>query len=137
MSPSGNWRRARELAERTPARRNRSVDFLRAASITVVVVGHWLMAAAFVSGGRLQLADMLHLAPWTQWLTWAFQVMPLFFIVGGYSNGISWEAARRDGRGYGLWIATRLRRLVGPIVPLLVLWSVMAMIAHRLGTPSR
>jgi hypothetical protein len=110
------------------------VDFLRAASITVVVIGHWLMAAAFVSSGQLQLGDMLHLAPWTQWLTWAFQVMPLFFVVGGYSNGISWEAARRDGRGYGIWIATRLKRLVGPMVPLLVVWSVMAMIAHRLGT---
>jgi hypothetical protein len=113
------------------------VDFLRAGSITVVVVGHWLMAAVFVSGGQLQLADMLHLAPWTQWLTWSFQVMPLFFIVGGYSNGISWEAAHRDGRGYGLWIATRLKRLVGPIVPLLLAWSVMAMIAHRLGTPQQ
>jgi hypothetical protein len=113
------------------------VDFLRAASITVVVFGHWLMAAVFVSDGRLQLADTLHLAPWTQWLTWVFQVMPLFFIVGGYSNGISWEAALRDGRGYGLWIATRLRRLVGPIVPLLVVWSVMAMVAHRLGTPAQ
>jgi hypothetical protein len=109
------------------------VDFLRATSITVVVIGHWLIAAAFVEGGELKLDDMLHLAPWTQWLTWAFQVMPLFFIVGGYSNGASWEAARRAGHGYGLWTATRLKRLVGPVVPLLIVWSLMAMIAHRLG----
>jgi hypothetical protein len=109
------------------------VDFLRAASITVVVIGHWLMSAPFVNGGELKLGGMLHLTPWTQWLTWIFQVMPLFFIVGGYSNGASWEAARRAGQSYGLWTATRLKRLVGPIVPVLIVWSLMGIIAHRLG----
>jgi hypothetical protein len=39
---------------------------------------------------------MLEYQPWTQWLTWLFQVTPVFFIVGGYSNGISWNAAIRD-----------------------------------------
>jgi hypothetical protein len=29
------------------------------------------------------MGDMLEFAPWTQWLTWSFQVMPLFLIVGG------------------------------------------------------
>jgi hypothetical protein len=127
------WSRAKALAERTPETRNRYVDFLRAASITVVVLGHWWVAAAYVSDEGLQLADMLSLAPWTQWLTWALQVMPIFFIVGGYSNGISWEAARRDGKGYADWIGARLRRLVGPLVPLLITWSAIAVIAHRLG----
>jgi hypothetical protein len=127
------WSQARELAERTPETRNRYVDFLRAASISVVVIGHWLMASPFLEGGKLQLGDMLHMAPWTQWLTWAFQVMPLFFIVGGYSNGISWEAARRAGLGYGRWTANRLKRLVGPVVPLLIVWSAIGMIAHRSG----
>ncbi|MFQ5747751.1 MAG: acyltransferase family protein [Gemmatimonadota bacterium] len=109
------------------------MDFLRAASITVVVLGHWLMAAAYLQGSRLRLESLLELAPWTQWLTWAFQVMPLFFLVGGYANAASWEAARRAGQGYGLWTATRLKRLVSPVVPLLIVWSAMAMIAHRLG----
>ncbi len=89
MSLAGNWRRAQALAERTPVRRNRSVDFLRAASITVVVTGHWLMAAAWLDDGQLRMGDMLEFAPWTQWLTWTFQVMPLFFMVGGYANGVS------------------------------------------------
>ena len=89
------WSRARDLAARTPETRNRYVDFLRAASITVVVFGHWLMAAVFVSNGRLQLADTLHLVPWTQWLTWAFQVMPLFFIVGGVVAPVAEEIVFR------------------------------------------
>ena len=99
MSKPTVWSRARALAERTPETRNRYVDFLRAASITIVVLGHWSVAAAYVSDdGQLQLGDMLSLAPWTQWLTWVLQVMPIFFIVGGYSNGISWEAARREAK---------------------------------------
>jgi hypothetical protein len=127
------WGRARALAARTPPGRNRYVDFLRAASIVVVVIGHWLMAAPSLEGGRFSLGDMLRLAPWSQWLTWAFQVMPLFFIVGGYANAASWEAACRSGGSYGAWINGRLRRLVVPVVPLLVAWSLLALIGRLLG----
>jgi peptidoglycan/LPS O-acetylase OafA/YrhL len=127
------WARARELAERTPGARNRYVDFLRAASILVVVIGHWLMAAPAMGAGAFSLGDMLHVAPWTQWLTWAFQVMPLFFVVGGYANAASWDATRRSGTGYASWIASRLQRLVLPVVPLLLLWAALAALAHRLG----
>lgn len=129
------WSQARELARRTPETRHRYVDFLRAVSIMVVMIGHWLMAAPYIDNGDLKLGDMLHLAPWTQWFTWAFQVMPLFFIVGGYSNAVSWEAARRAGQSYGLWTATRLKRLVGPVVPLLIVWSAIAVAARQLGVP--
>ena len=133
MSFTGNWRRAQALAERTPARRNRSVDFLRAASITVVVIGHWLMAAAWLDDGHLSMGDMLHFAPWTQWLTWTFQVMPLFFMVGGYANGVSWQSARRKGLGYRLWLSTRLQRLLGPVLPLLLVWTLLALAASQAG----
>jgi peptidoglycan/LPS O-acetylase OafA/YrhL len=131
------WSRAREFAERTPPARNRFVDLLRAASIGVVVVGHWLMAAPSLEGGRFSLGDMLRLAPWSQWLTWIFQVMPLFFIVGGYANAASWEAARRAGRRYDAWIEDRLRRLVVPVVPLLVVWSILALVARPIGVPAQ
>ena len=127
------WARARELADLTPETRNRYVDFLRAASIAVVVIGHWLAAAPVVDGGELTLSDMLHTAPWTQWLTWIFQVMPVFFIVGGYSNAASWEAARGSGQSYAAWADTRLRRLIGPVVPLLIVWTLLALGARWLG----
>jgi fucose 4-O-acetylase-like acetyltransferase len=128
---AGAWTRARELAETTPAARNRYVDFLRAASIAVVVLGHWLMAAPVLDRDELTLSDMLHIAPWTQWLTWLFQVMPLFFIVGGFANGVSWDRARERGLSVGTWLAARLRRLVGPIIPLLVFWAALAIAARQ------
>ena len=116
------WSRAAELADRTPASRNRYVDFLRAVSMLVVTVGHWLAAAPYIDAtGTLIAAHILTVAPWTAWLTWIVQVMPIFFMVGGYANGISWRAARRNGKSYAAWLEGRLRRLVWPTLPLLCL----------------
>jgi len=129
------WARARELAERTPPERNRYVDLLRAVSIGFVVLGHWLIAAPNVVEGRLRLDHMLAVAPWTHWLTWLFQVMPVFFVVGGYANAASWEAALRTRQPYGTWVAGRLRRLVGPVLPLLAVWALTAAIARACGVP--
>ena len=84
------WSRARAMAEMAPPERNRYVDFLRGLSILAVVVGHWLVAAPYVDGaGDVVGGNLLGIIPWTQWLTWVFQVMPLFFLVGGFSNGVS------------------------------------------------
>jgi len=55
----GAWARARALADHTPGARNRYVDFLRAASIAVVVIGHWLMAAPSVERGEFTLSDKI------------------------------------------------------------------------------
>lgn len=127
------WSKAAEAAARTPASRNRYVDFLRALSILAVIAGHWLVAAPSVHGGEPSLGSLLRYEPWTRWLTWIFQVMPVFFFVGGYANGVSWEAARRDRRSYADWLGVRLQRLIGPVVPLLLVWATLAFGARRLG----
>lgn len=128
------WSRAAELAASTPESRNRYVDFLRAAAILCVVAGHWLAAAPYVDGsGMLQATHVLAVADWTHWLTWAIQVMPVFFMVGGFSNGITWRAARRDGTPYRAWLDARLRRLVWPLAPLLVVWVALGIAAHLGG----
>ncbi|SDP48828.1 Acyltransferase family protein [Pedococcus dokdonensis] len=125
----------RALAAATPADRNRVVDFLRAAAILTVVLGHWLMAAVMVQDGRLVPNAVLNIAPWSHPLTWVFQVMPLFFIVGGYANGLSWRSARRRGDGYAGWLRSRLQRLAAPVLPLLVVWLAIASIAYAAGVP--
>lgn len=134
IAPRRNlWSQAAEVAAHTPASRNRYVDFLRALSILAVISGHWLVAAPYVDSGVLNLRNMLEHQPWTQWLTWGFQVMPVFFLVGGYSNGVSWQAAMRDGRSYAEWLNGRLQRLIGPVLPLIALWAVMGAVAHQMG----
>jgi fucose 4-O-acetylase-like acetyltransferase len=127
------WTQARSLAAQTPETRNRYVDFLRALSIFAVVFGHWLMAAPFIENGSIAISSMLEHREWTRWLTWAFQVMPVFFLVGGYSNSISWQSAQRKGQSYAQWLQLRLQRLAGPVLPLIVMWMILAAGAQWLG----
>ncbi len=133
---SGMWARARRMAEQTPESRNRYVDFLRGVSICSVVFGHWLMAAPHYERGKPHMWHLLAVVPWSQWLTWLFQVMPIFFFVGGYSNMTSWEAALRRGEDYNLWLAARLQRLLGPVLPLLAAWVALAVVAKIIGIPA-
>ena len=120
------WSEASKLAAQTPPERNRYVDFLRSASILVVIVGHWLIATAHFVDGNFTIGHLLEIQPQTQWLTWIFQVMPIFFIVGGYSNAVSLESARRKNIAYGGWLAARLNRLVAPLLVLLIAWAAIA-----------
>ncbi|MFW2404518.1 MAG: acyltransferase family protein [Gammaproteobacteria bacterium] len=129
----GIWSTAANLAAKTPPERNRYVDFLRAVSILLVISGHWLIATAWYRGGELLIGDMLNIQPWTQWLSWLFQVMPVFFIVGGYSNAVSLESARRRSLSYAGWLTGRLFRLVSPLILLLVVWAVLTVTLNVVG----
>lgn len=127
--------RAEKVDAATPESRNRVVDFLRAAAITVVVLGHWTIIAVDADGGILP-HGVLDGAAWTHPLTWVFQVMPIFFLVGGYSNALSWRSARRKDVGYAEWLRTRLRRLGIPLIPLLLAWLVISVVAVAAGAPN-
>ncbi|WP_394727504.1 acyltransferase [Altererythrobacter sp. GH1-8] len=126
------WSQARELSQLAPPERNRWVDFLRALSILAVVFGHWLVAAPYIDeAGAVQGGHLLGILPWSQWLTWGFQVMPIFFLVGGYSNGVSWSARLRKAEPgqkgvYRDWFASRVQRLITPVFPVLLLWAALA-----------
>lgn len=127
------WSRARAMAEQAPPTRNRYVDFLRAFSILAVVVGHWLVAAPYMKDGAVEGGHLLGILPWTQWLTWGFQVMPLFFLVGGFSNGLSWAATQREGGRFTTWFAARVRRLINPVLPLLLIWALVTLFGTQAG----
>ena len=129
----GVWSQVKEMAANTPEERNRYVDFLRAVSILMVVTGHWLIVALYYQDGTLTPGDLLELKPNTQWMTWLFQVMPIFFIVGGYANAVSLESARRREVGYAGWLAARLHRLVTPLLALLIGWALLALAFYFIG----
>ena len=126
----GMWERAGEIAKSTPAERNRYVDLLRALSISAVVLGHWIMAAPYLQAGSPQMEHLLDIQPWSRWLTWIFQVMPVFFFVGGFSNGVSWDGAQKRQQSYSTWLESRMRRLLGPVIPLVCLWAVLGAIGY-------
>jgi peptidoglycan/LPS O-acetylase OafA/YrhL len=131
------WSQALEMAAATPPERNRYVDCLRAVSILFVVIGHWLVATLYYADGELTPGHLLETNPQMHWLTWLFQVMPIFFIVGGYSNGVSLESARTRGVGYAGWLAARLNRLVAPLLVVLVAWAGISLVLGIAGVDAR
>jgi hypothetical protein len=113
----------RSLAAATPADRNRIVDFWRAAAILVVIFGHWLAASIWLApDGDIKLMNSLEWVPGAGWVTWLVQVMPIFFLAGGYANARALQRVTRGEEKRHVWITTRMRRLFTPVIPLLVVW---------------
>lgn len=108
-----------KIEARTPKDRDRVADFLRVVAIGFVVIGHWLATVVFVRDGELIANRILAIVPWTQWWTWVFQVMPVFFMLGGFANARSWNHALERDEGWAAWIQRRASRLLAPLLPLL------------------
>ena len=125
--------RIAELVAATPDSRDRYVDFLRAASIVVVMLGHWMMAVVALRDGTWTMDNLLTYFSGAWLLTWAFQVMPVFFVVGGFSNKVTLDALERRGAGYAEYISTRTWRLVKPVLVLLGIWLPLVTIAQYAG----
>jgi Acyltransferase family len=121
-------RAARALAARidaaTPASRDRTADALRALAIGGVILGHWLVTAVVLdgSGASRQLHDSSPLAalPALAPLSWVFQTLAIFFLVGGYAAARSWPGG--SIRGYLGWLGRRMARLSRPVLVLLAVW---------------
>lgn len=125
-----------ELADGTPPTRRRHVDLLRAVAITAVVVGHWLvMTVEQDPAGNLTGFTALKYMPSMHGITWVFQVMPLFFLVGGFSNAISWTRHRDRGGTAARWLLDRSARLFPPVTLLLVVVAAGAVLASVVGIP--
>ena len=122
------------LAERTPAHRNRAVDAYRALAMVCVALGHTLAATLVREpDGEITADNALAYSPAMHWLTLLFQVMPLFFCLGGYSNAASLDAHLRNGGHRADWVAARLRRLTKPTGWLAGVWLAIITVAVTTG----
>ncbi|MGI5377021.1 acyltransferase family protein [Streptomyces sp. CA-251387] len=134
------WKRIRQGAARvdaaTPADRDRAVDALRAFAILGVVLGHWLVTALVAdSGGTdLRTASPLHFMPWLAPISWVFQTLAVFFLVGGHVATRGYASARARGTTYGQWLTSRLSRLFKPVAAVLTLWTVASVLLLVSGT---
>lgn len=123
-----------ELVDATPATRDRYVDFLRAASIAIVVVGHWTIAIISWDDGLIRATSAVGKAPGLWLATWMCQVMPVFFFVGGYANLVAYESARGRGESTLTFMRSRVRRLLVPSAALLVVWGAVQIGLHLTDT---
>jgi hypothetical protein len=62
--------------------------------------------------------------------------MPVFFIVGGFTNAASWRSARERGVGYADWLRARAARLLRPALVFVAFWTVLPVLAVAIGLPS-
>ena len=119
-----------ELVRATPATRDRYVDFLRAASIVAVVFGHWFISINHLEGDIFSTTSAVGLTS-GMWLgTWLFQVMPVFFFVGGYSNLVTYDAFQRRGEPTSAFVRSRLERLLRPSLVFLGFWLIVQVALH-------
>jgi len=129
-------RRLSDLVDATPDRRDRYVDFLRAFSIIVVVLGHWLGAVVEWGGGQITGTSALDIVPGLWIITWAMQIMPIFFFVGGFSNLVTYRGLRRLDEGAGAFLRGRANRLLRPVAIFLLFWLAVGLVAIQIpGLP--
>ena len=127
-----------DLARITPATRDRYVDFLRAASIVAVVFGHWFISINHLERDIYSTTSAVGLTSW-MWLgTWLFQVMPVFFFVGGFSNLVTYDSFKRRGEPTSAFVRSRLERLLRPSLVFLGFWLVVQLALHltNIGGPA-
>lgn len=125
-----------DQANTTRPDRNLAVDYYRVSGVILIVLGHWLAGSVTYHDGQFGRQNPLVDMPWTQWLTWPFQAVPVFFLVAGYAGAVSWTHHRESGAvSRQDWLRRRLARVLGPTVVYVALVSaiVVAAAAHGVG----
>jgi surface polysaccharide O-acyltransferase-like enzyme len=113
--------------------RNEYVDLLRGASIVAVVVGHWLLTGIQYRAGEFTGVDAIGYVSWGSWATLVLQVVPVFFLVGGFANALSWSRRSAAGSTWADWLRLRMRRLLGPTSAYLAVATLCVVVAQAAG----
>ena len=123
------------MAAATPDTRDRYVDFLRVASLLGVIFGHFIMAVVLMDHAAQSFAftNILEYATWTRGGTLLLQVMPVFFVVGGFAHATTLRSLRRKGGGYADFVEARIGRLVRPALVFIGVWLVVGAVLDLLA----
>ncbi|NMO04877.1 acyltransferase [Gordonia sp. TBRC 11910] len=121
------------LAALTGTDRDRVIDLLRLVSLIVVIAGHSIMLTVAVSGGRVDLGNLLGDVPALQIATWLLQILPLFFFAGAAASTYGWRAAPDGRRSAGHWLFARAQRLLRPVFWYLIVVGVVMGILAAVG----
>ena len=119
-----------------PASRDLVVDLIRVSCMFAVVAVHLLMMGISVDGSGIGVGNPLTSLSWFAQGTWFGQVMPLFFVVGGFASLTSWRSLRRKGGDAGDYLRNRVLRLVRPTVALYAFLAITLWTATAAGVPS-
>ncbi|MCC3779938.1 acyltransferase, partial [Streptomyces sp. UNOB3_S3] len=114
----------RRVDAATPPGRDRALDALRALAVLGVVLGHWLVTALVADSGTVHSTSPLVHLPGLTPVSWVFQTLSVFFLVGGLVAARGHASARARGTTYTVWLRARVARLFRPVVAVLTVWAV-------------
>lgn len=115
--------------------RDHAVDLVRAACLVVVVGLHVMMAGITVETEGLAITNSLDGHPIFAWSTWLVQVMPLFFVMGGFSSLLAWRRQRDRGVTGADYVRDRVARLARPALLPLGLVGITLAVLGLVGLP--
>ena len=116
-----------QVAEQTPADRDRAIDVIRISALLGVVAGHTVMATSTIRDDVFIWDNLLTTSVIFQALTWVLQIMPLFFFAGAAASATSWK----PGISWGGWLMKRCTRLFRPVFWYLAFWAVTLVALQR------
>jgi peptidoglycan/LPS O-acetylase OafA/YrhL len=99
---------------RASGRRDTGIDLVRAFCVLAVVALHALMVGVTVTPDGPLFENASEGAWWIVPLSWALQVMPMFFVIGGFAGWTALRASRARGGTDASFIGARLQRLLVP-----------------------
>lgn len=105
---------------RTGVARDTSVDAIRILLLVVVFALHAMMCGVSMGAAGPVLENALEERDWFGPVSWVVQIMPLFFIAGGFSSFHHWRSMRSRGATASDYVRARLERLVRPAIALVV-----------------
>lgn len=100
----------------SPAPRDAAIDLVRAVCLVVVVALHAFMAGIAVVDGEIAVTNVVIGQAWFAPVSWIVQIMPIFFIVGGFAGITQWRRMRDRGESAVSFVTGRLRRLAVPAI---------------------
>lgn len=123
--PTRLRRQLDDVVDTMPPDRDRFIDLLRVLAGGVVVIWHWALSITHWGGGALVMGNPIDIVPGARVATWVLQIMPLFFVIGGFVNLTVWRSVQRHGGGCREFYGSRIRRLLLPTAVFAAVWSVL------------
>jgi fucose 4-O-acetylase-like acetyltransferase len=107
------------------SKRDLTLDLARVFCVLLVVVIHLLLVGVGTQArGPLVLSRPLEAQPWFDGASWVGQIMPLFFVVGGFASMTAWRSLQRRGGDGADYVKSRVLRLAQPSLPLFLFYVV-------------
>ncbi|MBK8459432.1 MAG: acyltransferase family protein [Micropruina sp.] len=116
--------------------RHHLIDIARVLSVLVVVIFHCLLYQIEVVASAPSIVPW---APGVEWwiASWFFMIMPVFFVAGGFAHALVVDKMRARGGGYAHYLASRGRRLVGPLLLFVSASALVSTAGFWFGHPER